>query len=573
MDKGEIIPSAKFDMTILDSQRHCFLSVAGFENQRFDATNLWKNPNKNANDEEYFSRICPETKRDHSGRWARQVSNLETRGNEAFSGLINQLLQLQDTVPESKHLPNKGKKCLIFSDSRQQAANVAVELGQLSNHDETRRILFELLSKDWYQKLDSHHHSIAGMFPWFALFCGSKGINPFAGGQYSDDRSLLDAAGLNCLASILAAYALKFDDNYQIEFSPDKQIVADLVNELRPENKQHFTFDGLEFDQRKRKILRVLNQSIPSDRAGLSITKVKFKSFLEKRINQVKSSITKISHFDMLIGEFINEVNQNAKYEQYISLLSETKDGIEVAVNDPIDFGLFEGTIYRIKSILADNWLVQNMELVPLYRKCIDLTSEDNVREFFDKWNMIKDFDEALPLHQKEMGRWTNNWANFMVKILFDSEYGIEEIGIGYAQISEEYWNNLINKLPMNLKETFPEARYLIPRMLSHSYKRAKNTAKLRNAIFSEKRMPAFNPHNIDKDNPFKFNKETPGASDVTQLRQMLIENYKEDMPEKPVPLLNILITALAECNIITPSYSKKGINAEAIEIKPNVRG
>ena len=159
-----------------------------------------------------------------------------------------------------------------------------------------------------------------------------------------------------------------------------------------------------------------------------------------------------------------------------------------------------------------------------------------------------------------------------MVKILFDSEYGIEEIGIGYAQISEEYWNNLINKLPMNLKETFPEARYLIPRMLSHSYKRAKNTAKLRNAIFSDKRMPAFNPHNIDKDNPFKFNKETPGASDVTQLRQMLIENYKEDMPEKPVPLLNILITALAECNIITPGYSKKGINAEAIEIKPNVR-
>ena len=35
--------------------------------------------------------------------------NLETRGNEAFSGLIDGLLQLQDVVNESSHLPNKGK--------------------------------------------------------------------------------------------------------------------------------------------------------------------------------------------------------------------------------------------------------------------------------------------------------------------------------------------------------------------------------------------------------------------------------------------------------------------------------
>ena len=127
-----------------------------------------------------------------------------------------------------------------------------------------------------------------------------------------------------------------------------------MVNELRPQNKQHFTFDGLEFDQRKRKILRVLNQSIPSDRAGLSITKVKFKSFLEKCINQVKSSITEISDFDMLIEEFTNEVNQNAKFEQYISLLSETKDGIEVAVVK-MEYQLDRDINYRLYKYLAES--------------------------------------------------------------------------------------------------------------------------------------------------------------------------------------------------------------------------
>ena len=172
MDKGKIIPRNKFDISKFIPEKHAFLKVAGFENGRFNYNNLWKNRHKN--DEEFFDRVCPETGRDHKHRWAPQVSNLETRGNEAFSGLIDGLLQKQDSVSESEHLPNSGKKCLIFSDSRQQAANVAVELGELSNHDEARRLLMELLHQEWFNALESRHKSVAGLYPWYALSAAQR---------------------------------------------------------------------------------------------------------------------------------------------------------------------------------------------------------------------------------------------------------------------------------------------------------------------------------------------------------------------------------------------------------------
>ena len=55
-------------------------------------------------------------------------------------------------------------------------------------------------------------------------------------------------------------------------------------------------------------------------------------------------------------------------------------------------------------------------------------------------------------MHKREMGKWTDSWSHFMLKILFDGEYGIEEIGLGYTQINDEYWN----KLDENIRNFFP---------------------------------------------------------------------------------------------------------------------
>lgn len=67
-----------------------------------------------------------------------------------------------------------------------------------------------MLHEPWFKELSDEHKSITGMFPWFALYCTSKGMNPFAGGDYAQDRSLFAAAGVNTIASILAARASSF---------------------------------------------------------------------------------------------------------------------------------------------------------------------------------------------------------------------------------------------------------------------------------------------------------------------------------------------------------------------------
>ena len=176
MDKGEIIPNHLFNTGQFNPSRHACVKVSGFVGGgRFDATSLWKDKHGNEQ-EEFFDRICPETKRDHTRRQARQVSNLETRGNEAFSSLVDGMLQQQESVSGSEHLPNSGKKCLIFSDSRQQAANVAVELGQLSNHDESRRLLLEMISTDWFDALSCTN--LCQGYPG-CVVRSLPGLNPF----------------------------------------------------------------------------------------------------------------------------------------------------------------------------------------------------------------------------------------------------------------------------------------------------------------------------------------------------------------------------------------------------------
>jgi len=568
MKSGELIPRNKFNHSIYRDDQHCCLAVAGFSNGSFDYKLLWSNRRTKGKDKEYFANKCPETKRKHGSRWARQVSNLETRGNEAFSGLIDGLLQLQDVVNESSHLPNKGKKCLIFSDSRQQAANVAVELGELSNHDETRRLLIEFLNCKWYNELDSIHHSIAGMYPWFALFCGSKGINPFAGGQYSDDRTLIEAAGLNCLSSILAAYALKFSGQGEIEFSPNKSMVENIMNQYKPSHKQPFSFDGLEFDERVSMAIRGLNNQIPYDSQGLNRAQMKIKSFVKSLIPVAKSAenFEQLTELEKQIEEEI-ENPRNSNWNEYLEMLVEVKNIYLKALNDPIPFAIFWGSFQRINSTLARKWLVSNINLVTLYSKCIELISHSDVQNFFENWNYFQGADEALPIHQKESGRWTNNWATFIIKIMFDGEYGVEEIGIGYNQISEHYWN----KIDQKLRSMFPEARYLLPRIASHSFNRIKNGSPMRSAVFSDKRMPAFSPENIGKDNP--FNDDTPGTIDLSKLKQLISETYLRDKPDINQMFLQRLLTTFVDNNILIGAYSKFGINAEAIQIKPVISG
>ena len=222
-----------------------FVCIAGYDKYgRFDTDRLWKQGNPMP-DGGFYIRECPATDRNHQYRKSRQITDLETRGNEAFSALIDGLLQLQDPVRGKERFPNKGKKTLVFSDSRQQAANVATELGEISNLDEARRLLLMMLNQNWYVELDDKRKNLDQMYYWYAFFSLSKGVVPFDDSLVPGERKRFTIHQIDSLCSLLATSCLKLSADYtNIEIDEEKKIVLiDFLNRFSPDVDDLFSID------------------------------------------------------------------------------------------------------------------------------------------------------------------------------------------------------------------------------------------------------------------------------------------------------------------------------------------
>lgn len=566
MDKGEIIPNHLFNTAQFNPSRHACVKVSGFVGGgRFDATNLWKDKHGNEQ-EDFFDRICPETKRDHTRRQARQVSNLETRGNEAFSSLVDGMLQQQEPVSGSEHLPNSGKKCLIFSDSRQQAANVAVELGQLSNHDESRRLLLEMISTDWFKALPSMHKSLSGMYPWFALFAASKGLNPFCGGEYADDRDLFVSAGVNAMASILAARCLKFEGD-EITYSTHREEIEELMDTLRPVHGQAFSFGETAFKARKSVVKSYLEAQVPFKQEYSALER-QFRDAINEWNRRLSSSMTadEFNQISVLIGREV----ENLDWDELKQQLSPVHDGLGQKFGEVLQFELFDGAFQHLVDVAIKEWRLPPERLATLCQHALMLAMNQDFMGrsgFIHQWNRFQR-GRPLPLHQKEMGRYSESWASFIIKVVNDAEYGIEEIGLGYVQINDEFWR----KIPEDSRLALPQMRYLLPRIFSRTFKKTGITGAsiLSNAMFSESRMPGLNPLSINKNNPF-FG-EPPGLTE------------KPDLVEKIHSLIQLQGTfstfelsefmgVLDEHSFFTSMDGRIGLNADSVEIIPLFEG
>lgn len=109
-----------------------------------------------------------------------QLTSFSTRGNQSFFNLTKAQFWAQPSVPgkdnDPEHLPNEGRKVLLFSDSRQRAARLAKEMSEASD-DTAIRQLFALAIDE--MERTNPAASLDVLYDYFCLAAARQGIQIF----------------------------------------------------------------------------------------------------------------------------------------------------------------------------------------------------------------------------------------------------------------------------------------------------------------------------------------------------------------------------------------------------------
>lgn len=96
------------------------------------------------------------------------VSDFTTKGNEPFYNVVAEQFSLQEPSSDPEKLrrnPNAGKKVILFSDSRQAAARIALDLTESSDKDLMRKLLCRA-AYDLYQQYEDEA-TVSAIYPMF----------------------------------------------------------------------------------------------------------------------------------------------------------------------------------------------------------------------------------------------------------------------------------------------------------------------------------------------------------------------------------------------------------------------
>lgn len=135
--------------------------------------------------------VCPKCKKQMR---MKKLSDLSTKGNIPFYNLVKAQFEVQPRVKRT--LRNGGKKVLVFSDSRDNAARLAMDLSKSSFADAFRQTIVKAA-----EKLEENHLSGNGKFPTLNMLYAAflevsheQGITFFSGTsrkKFIEDRDKL----------------------------------------------------------------------------------------------------------------------------------------------------------------------------------------------------------------------------------------------------------------------------------------------------------------------------------------------------------------------------------------------
>lgn len=156
---------------------------------------------------------------------SKQLTSFNTHGNQSFYNLIKTQFQLQPSVSGKENdldrLPNQGRKVLLFSDSRQQAAKLARDMSEASEISVVRQ-LFAIAIKT--MKEQKSELMLSSLYGYFCLAAYQRHIQLFHGEdrkkfkrdceQVKNDLILIDEYKMD-LDKALDADQMKMPEQFQ----------------------------------------------------------------------------------------------------------------------------------------------------------------------------------------------------------------------------------------------------------------------------------------------------------------------------------------------------------------------